>query len=218
MGEEVPLARKEEEGRSVLLAGAGIGRTGKEASCRDKGKEEAAPAKGKAGREIKGTKKAGKNPAADKDRDGETSEGKKHRGDYQARVSTRGLEGEDNPAWRSAEELGVEWFDHYCPDKPTPPHSHHLVGTTPVDGGVLFVCKYCGRIKWLPSTIGGSYALWECMRKYGEQKGYCIALDFHPAAKRLLSKVQNFYLLRKVLSDGDFAMAVAAIMTEKQDD
>ncbi len=41
-------------------------------------------------------------------------------------------------------------------------------------------------------------------------------LDEHPAARRLISKIQDIYYLKKVIPEEQFPIAVAAVMLDRE--
>jgi len=115
---------------------------------------------------------------------------------------------------RSAQELGITWLDAYCENSST--KGHLLVGKTKIDAGTVFECSVCHKVKWLPDDIDECIKLGNSMKIYGEDGGYQRILDKHPAAKRLMSKIQDIYYLRKALSPEQFPIAVAAVILDKE--
>lgn len=115
---------------------------------------------------------------------------------------------------RSAQELGITWLDAYCENSST--KGHLLVGKTKIDAGTVFECSVCHKVKWLPDDIDECIKLGNSMKIYGEDGGYQRILDKHPAAKRLMSKIQDIYYLRKALTPEQFPIAVAAVILDRE--
>jgi len=109
----------------------------------------------------------------------------------------------------------VEFFDSFCPEKPTPPHAHHWVEASRVDRGAIFVCKYCLRSQWWPTALGGAMLLTEMMSKFGVEEGYDITIDEFPVAKKTLTYLRNIRRIGKVVKDGE-QLARIIIAMEKE--
>jgi len=212
MDKEISLARKEEERRSVLLPGSGAGEDGKGAVCRDEREEASRNAKGHKGGKIGSAKKKGKGNAKVKGR----GRGRKAKSGptYSFGGAIRKFENRNPPARRSAKELGITWLDSYCEDSPT--KGHLLKGTTRIDGGTVYKCSICHRVKWMPDNLDECIKLGNSMKIYGQDEGYQRILDKHPAARRLMAKIQDIYYLRKALTPEQFPIAVAAVIMNKE--
>lgn len=212
MVDELQMARKEEEGRPVLLASSGSRASGEPSSGRAQGRKTTTDSKGDEGGKAKNPKKASKGNAKAK---GGGRRGRRRGRSYSLRESARTTEGDNRPSGRSAKELGIEWLGDRCEKSPVT-KAHFLIGMQKVDGGVLFKCKYCHHVKWLPVTDKEAVRLANWMKVYGEDGGYQRILDLHPTAKRLIAKVQDIYYLQKVLPVDQFAVAVAAVMLDNE--
>jgi len=212
MDKEIPLARKEEEGRSVLLSGSGVGEDGEGTVCRDAREKAISNAEGDKNSKVGGVKKKGKSNAKAK-RAGR-KRGAESRPTYSFGRTIREFEGRNRSTRRSARELGITWLDSYCEESPT--KGHLLAGATKVDMGIVYKCNICHKVKWLPNDIDECIKLGNFMKIYGEDEGYQRILDRHPAAKRLMSKIQDIYYLRKALTPEQFPIAVAAVIMDKE--
>lgn len=212
MDEEVSLARQEREGRSMLLAGSGSGLSGNKDVHGDEGKEVAGNAKGRKGGKNKTASSKSKGDAKAKSGN---RRGRKRGRTYSLRESARTTEGANRPSGRSAKELGITWLDARC-DKSPKTRVHWFIGRMNTDNGTVFQCKFCHRVKWLPNTIQECERLGNWMRVYGEDGGYQRLLDLHPTAKRLMSKIQDIYYLKKSIPADQFPIAVAAVMLDRE--
>lgn len=211
MEEKISLARKEESRRSVLLAGSGDGTPGKAGSRGVQGQKGNSDAKG-AERATPGhSAKKGKGDAEDK---GGNGRGRRRGRHYSLRGEVRDIEGVNRPSGRSAKELGINWLDGRCDDSPS--KAHWLMGTTVVDGGTMYKCKFCHKVTWLPDSLEECMRLSNWVRIYGLDGGFQRILNFHPQAKRLLSKIQDLYYLKKSIPANMFPLAVAAVMLDRE--
>ena len=111
--------------------------------------------------------------------------------------------------------MGIVWPDARCDDSPVS-KAHHTIARTQIDGGDIYECKYCHRVKWLPNNMTECVRLGNWLKIYGYNGGYQRILDLHPAAKRLLSKIQDIYYLRKAIPPEQFPIAVAAVMMDRE--
>jgi len=212
MGKEISLARQEEEGQPVLLRASGAGEDGGKAVCRDEREKANSNTKGGKSSKAGSTEKKSKSNAKAK-RAGRKRE-PRHRPDYSSGGTVGKPESRNRATRRSAQELGITWLDAYCEESPT--KGHLLVGRTRVDGGTVYKCSVCHRVKWMPDDIEECIRLGNSMKIYGEDGGYQRVLDKHPAAKRLMAKIQDIYYLRKALTPEQFPIAVAAVIMDKE--
>jgi len=212
MDKEIPLARKEEEGRSVLLPGSRVGEDGEGTVCRDAREKAVSNAEGNKDSKVGGVKKKGKSNAKTK------RAGRKRKvgpgPTYSFGRTIREFEGRNRSTRRSAQELGITWLDSYCENSPT--KGHLLVGATRIDGGTVYKCSICHKVKWIPSGLDECIKLGNSMKIYGQDGGYQRILDKHPAAKMLMAKIQDIYYLRKALTPEQFPIAVAAVIMNKE--
>lgn len=96
---------------------------------------------------------------------------------------------------RTARSMGIEWLDHNCPCKPSAPYAHHLEGRINIDGGSIYICKYCGKAKWMPHSLSDCHKLEHYQKYYGNDEGYCKLLDEHPAAREALAALRGVPLM-----------------------
>lgn len=200
MDKEVSLARQEEEGRSVLLAGSGSRGILKEASCGDERQTQVAPTKGHQGCQTETPAKEGKGSPTNQNRNRNRAFQKKYSGDNQTRRNSGGVEGAHLASRRSS-KIVVEWLDSQCSDKPSPPHAHHWVGVSPVDKGTLFTCKYCHNFQWWPNSWEEATIFRQMIDKYGADNAYQFLLEDHPVAHDLLIRLSSLRHIRSLITD-----------------
>jgi len=212
MDKKIPLARTEEKGRSVLLAGTGTGLSKQESLRGAEGKETASnPQRNEKGK-ASTAKKKGKGDTKTKAGNGR---GRKRGRTYSLRGTIRDIEGVNRPSRRSAKEMGITWLDYRCEESPVT-KAHYLIGKTKIDSGTVFKCIYCHRVKWLPNSMRECQRLGTFLHTYGLNGGYQRILDLHPAAKRLISKIQDIYYLKKSVSAKQFPVVVAAVIMDRE--
>ena len=221
MGKDIPLARSEDDrepASPVLLVKAGSGVSSSASSYRDKRQKKYGFASRTKSSKTKDTAKEGKNNTGNSRGDRQASASSKHRQDNKTGQSTRELEGTDSTTGRSAKDLAIEWIGSYC-DSGSP---HHLIEIAKVDEGALFRCKYCMKIKWLPTHMEVAVTMGIKLGQAGgsieeKNKIYQQVLDRHPVARRMVWRYQNLYLLKRVLSNDDYLQAVVALAIMKED-
>lgn len=91
----------------------------------------------------------------------------------------------------AAKDTGIEWLDHNCPDKPFAPFAHHLVAKVNASAGTIYICKYCGKAKWLPNSMSECRQLDYYQRQFGMDEGYCKLLDEHPMVRNILGAMNG---------------------------
>jgi len=215
MVKKISLARKKAEGRTVLLAGSRNGEAGYLGSYRNKRKKKDTTAKRKEEKASSLIAEESENTTKAKDGDERPKRRGRKRGyHYTARKPTGEAKGKDSPSGRSAAELGIVWVDARCELSPT--KAHHMIGKFHIDKGVLYECKYCHRVRWQPFSLTAAVRFGSLMRIYGEDEGYRRALNHHPAARRLIAKLQDLYLLRASMPEEQYLIVLAAIMTDKE--
>ncbi len=123
------------------------------------------------------------------------------RRDSQTGRSARGYEERDGQPWRSAQELGIVWLGAKCDVSPT--QAHYLTGIHSADGGEVYCCKYCWKVKWLSDSKDGAEQMTSLMTKHGSDIGYQKLLDTKPDAKMLIYQLQDIWMLRGHLSKDD---------------
>ena len=213
MDKKISLARQEEERQSMLLSGAGTGTDGERALRGAEGKEKASDSERPQRKAPISHASARESSPASKSGDG--SYRAKHKQSNDARRAIREAKARNRAFGRSAKELGIEWLNARCEDSPVS-KAHFLVTNTIVDEGTMFECIYCHKVKWLPNSMNGCIALNKYLQVYGLDGGYQRMLDDHPAAKRMLAKVQDIYYLRKALPDVQFYLALASIVMDRE--
>ena len=217
MGKELPLARSEEEGRSVLLAISSSRELITTPSTGDQRTEEPTPAKGSNGGEAKDTKAKSKGSRKVKGVNARPPRPARRKRDNQDRESDRGDEGEDNPRRRSAQDLGVTFPGSYCDELETAPH--YWVEIDKIDHGSLSQCKFCRGHLWLPLTNTDAERLGNLIRQYGGDEGYCRYLNRFRAAKVLMAKLQDLRRLETEAGDKrEFARLTDKILSDKEYD
>ena len=212
MDKKISLARQEEVRRSVLLSCTGTGTDGEGTLRGEARAEDNSNAKGNESAAQTAAMPKRKSYAASARGNGR---GIKSRLDYQVRDSVRDAKRRNTPIGRSAKELGIEWIGARCEESPVS-KAHYLVARTKVDEGCMWECVYCHRVKWLPITMEECCRLNAMMNVYGLDGGYQRILELHPAAKRMLCKIQDIYYLKKKLTGDLFAIALSAIMLDKE--
>ncbi len=217
MGKELPLAREEEEGQSVLLASSGIGEFGKSSTNRDKGKKESSAIKGSKGGKVKDTKAKSKGSIKAEGANAITSKRQRRRRGNQDRKQGGGDEGEYRKVRRSSQELGVTFPGSYCDDAKITPH--YWLESGKVEKGSLFQCKFCHRYLWLPLSTYDANVLGKLMRTHGSTEGYCQYLNRHRPAKLLMAKLQDLRRLEMEITDKmEFARLADRILSDKDYD
>jgi hypothetical protein len=215
MDEGFSLARKEEERRTMLLARTSTSKSNPATPHRDKRQKGYGFGRRAKSSQTEDTTEESKDSSVDKDRSGQGGRGKKHRQNNKARDKARAVERRYKAGRRSAEQLGIEWFDSYCPDKPTPPHAHFMIELIKLEAGSIFQCRYCERAKWLPGSMDEAMLLGYLMKDVGDNEAYQYVLGKHPVAMVMVAKLQDIRLLKGTMSQDDYMRVVAAIITDK---
>jgi hypothetical protein len=213
MGKEISLARKEVIGQPVLLCSSGTGASGQGAIRRKKGKKIPGITEGNEGSQT--IDSAPPRPSYATVARRNRKQKSKHGNSYSFGESIREVERRNRSIGRSAQELGIKWLADRCEESAIT-HAHYLIGTTQVDYGTLYTCKFCGKVKWLPNQVSQCIELGTLMKIRGFDAGYQAMLDLHPAAKRIICKIQDLSYLRKSMPPEQFPIAVSAIMLDRQ--
>lgn len=109
----------------------------------------------------------------------------------------------------------VTWFDWRCKDSPT--RAHHFVEVGEISKGDIFRCSYCHRHRWLPKSSETAYKFSKMIDKFGEEEAYNKLLNRHPAAKALMTKLEDLWYVRKeVVDDETFVEIVKAVMKDRE--
>lgn len=215
MGKELSLARSQEERLSMLLASIRSGQFGEESASRDKRQEDATTSRTDKSRAAKGTTAKGKVSRKAKRTNASTSTSGRYRRGNKNRQSDRGDEGEDSKPGRSASELGIRWIGSYCPDG----SPHYSIEYDKVEGGSVYRCIKCHKIKWLPVDFYEAIKLGTMMDKYKQQEGYCRYLNLHRSTKIMVAKLQDLERLSSKIDDKmEFARIADKILSEKDYD
>lgn len=212
MDKIIPLARQEEDGQPVLLASIGAGVHGEEGIHGEEGQEISSATEGDEGAKVSNTEKKSKARSKAKGGDGG---GRKHRHTHPPGKPARVSKGKNRPSGRSAKELGIVWIGSRCEDSPVT-KAHHMIGRISIDQGEIFECKYCHKVKWLPKTEAECTRMGNWLQVHGKDEGYQRTLDSHPAAKRLISKIQDIYYLKKTVPASKFPLILAAVMLDRE--
>ncbi len=217
MGEELSLAREEEERQSMLLVSTGARKFIYAPSIRNKRTQEAIPSKVSNGGEVEDTETKSQSSRQTK-RANASAPKKAGRGrDNKNRKQNRRDEGKDSRRRRSAQELGITHPGSYCDELETVPH--HWVETEKMDSGSLYRCKFCHKSLWLPSFSTGAIEMGRLLTQYGKSEGYCRFLNRYRAAKLLVAKMQEIHKLSDTFRDGVvFARQVNKILSDREYD
>lgn len=211
---KIPLARQEEEGRGMLLAGVRAGEDGKRAIRRNQGKKTARTAKGCSGAKAIGHASA--RSSGSKVKGGNGNRALRHGQSYNIRRAIREAKARNRSTGRSAQVLGITWLGSRCEDSPVS-KAHHFIACTKVDTGDIYECQYCHKVKWMPCGIDECQEFDRNMQIYGCDLAYQKLLDEHPAAKRMIAKIQDIYYLRKAIkNDSVFHLALASIIMDRE--
>lgn len=217
MGKELPLARSEEEGQSMLLADTGSGEIVTVPSTRNKRAQVSSASRGRKGRAVEGVEAKSKGSRKAERANASSSEQERRGRDYQDRKSDRGDEGAHKSTRRSASELGIVFPGCYCDELETVPH--HWVEIEKVASGSLFQCKFCHDYLWLPQNWTTNERLTYLIKFYGKDEGYCRCLNKHRPAKILMAKLQYLRRLElDVTNKRKFAKLVDEVMSDKEYD
>jgi len=217
MGKEFPLARKKEEGQSVLLAIASSGEHITASCSGDERTQGSYPPEFCKGRKAKSTKTKSQSSSKAKRANASSSKKERRRRDNKNRKSNRGDEGEDKPVGRSSQELGIVYPGAYCDESETFPH--HWVEKERVAKGSLFQCKFCHIHLWLPQGLTDVEMLATLINKHGKDEGYCRFLNRRRAAKILVAKMQDLERLENKITDKvEFARIADKILSDKDYD
>ena len=216
MGEELPLAREEEEGQPVLLAITGSGESIYTSCNRNKRAKKSTSAKVSSRGKVKDTETKGESSSKTKGADARPKP-KGYRRDNQDRKSDRGDEGKDKFARRGASELGITFPSSYCDENFLIPH--YWVEVDKVTNGSLLQCILCRRHLWLPTWHTDANRLGELIRQYGKDEGYCRYLNRHRSAKILMAKLQDLRRLEAEIVDKmEFGRIADKILSDKNYD
>ena len=170
MGEELSLARKEEEGQSMLLAITSDGESITTSSVRNKRAKKTNPSKRSKRGEVKDTKTKGKGSVKTKRTHARSPKPARRRRDNQDWEQDRGDEGEYLPTGRSAQQLGIVHPGSYCDDAEIAPHYWTIIEI--IDNGAICQCKFCRRHLWLPLFHIEAERLTRIIQYYGRDEGY----------------------------------------------
>lgn len=217
MGKELPMARQEEEGQSVLLAIAGNGEAIDSSCVRNQRTKKSTPTKRRKRRKTEDIETESKGSSEIERADASPFEPEGRGRDYQDRKQGGGDEGEDKYPRRSAQELGVVFPGSFCGEAETIPH--HWMEAEKVYGGVLFRCRKCLDYLWLPLGWHDAEQLSKLIKIFGIAEGYCRYLNRHRSAKMLMAKMQDLRRLAKdITNKREFAKLTDKILSDKDYD
>jgi len=109
----------------------------------------------------------------------------------------------------------VTWFNSRCEDSPT--RAHYFVDAGTVDAGNIFRCLYCHRHRWLPGSFSAAEKFSSMIYAFGEEVAYNKMLSYYPAAKALMTKLEDLWYIRKEVADDEtFVEIVKAVMKERE--
>ncbi len=217
MGNELSLARKEEEGQPVLLVRAGNGEAITTSYCGDKGKKKAATVRRHKRRKVEDTAPESEGSSEAEGTNVSSVRAARRRRSDKNRKQGRTDEGENGTSRRSAQELGVVFPGSYCDEAELNPH--YWIEDDRQCRGSLYQCKLCHRHLWLPSTYHDAVMLMKYIDKYGVQEGYCRYLNRHRSAKMLVAKLQDLRKLEVDVSNKrEFAKLADKILSDKEYD
>jgi len=216
MGKELPMAREEEEGRSVLLASTSSGESITTSSSGDQRTQESDSAEVSKRGKVKDTKTESKVSRKAK-RTNARPRRQRHRRDNKDREQDRGDEGKDSKPRRCASELGITYPGSYCDDAKITPH--YWVEIEKVSKGSLYQCILCHRHLWLPLLHTDSNRLGSSMQRLGKNEGYCHYLNRNRPAKLLMAKLQDLRRLEGEIDDKiEFAKMTDKILSDMEYD
>ena len=217
MGEELSLARKEEEGQSMLLAYTSSGERITTSYVGDERKEKSATPKVSHGRKIKDIETESKGSSEVEGTNASPFEKEGRGRDNQDRESDRGDERKYKRARRSAQELGITFPGSFCNKAETIPH--YWVEVDRFNGGSLFQCKYCLDYVWLPSYHYEAERMSILMKQFGKDEGYCRYLNRHRGVKLQMAKLQELTRLEAKITDKrEFARMADKILSDREYD
>jgi hypothetical protein len=98
----------------------------------------------------------------------------------------------------------ISWGDSRCEERPYPPFSHWWVMVSSVDGGNIFMCKFCHRLRWYPSTLSETVRFSNLIRSHEDiDNAYQELLRKHPVAAVQVAKLSDLRYIRKFIGDDD---------------
>jgi len=109
----------------------------------------------------------------------------------------------------------VTWFNSRCKDSPT--KAHHFVEVGEISTGSIFLCLYCHRHRWLPKSSDAAEKFSNMIRLFGEEAAYNKLLSWYPAAKALMTKLEDLWYVRKEVTDDEsFVEIVKVVMKDRE--
>lgn len=98
----------------------------------------------------------------------------------------------------------ITWGDSRCEDRPYPPFSHWWVQVGSVDGGNVFICKFCHRVRWYPSSLNEAISFSNLIQRCETtDEAYQMILEKHPIAAVQMAKLGDLRNIRKFVTDDD---------------
>ncbi len=217
MGEELQMAREEEEGQPMLLVRAGNGEVITTASNRNKRPKTPGTYRRYKGRKIKDTETESEDGSEVEGTSVSSIRAARRRRSDTDREQGRADEGENGRFRRSAQGLGITYPGSYCDDAELIPHYWYEVDKS--YGGSLMQCRFCRRHLWLPLAFTEAVVMMKYTHKYGMVEGYCRYLNRHRPAKMLMAKMQDLRKLEvEVSNKREFARLADKILSDKEYD
>lgn len=211
MGQPISLAQQTTRGQSMLLYSAEHRVSSYSSSGRDQRKSQIESNSSPSRTEIKVTKKASPTSPTAQVHHGGSSKHIGYRQNYKNRKSNGDAEGGDSSSGRSPQKL-VKYPNDNCSSA-----AHYYIEADTVDRGVLFRCQYCRQHLWLPKSHESREDLVKLMKQHGQTSGYNIFLAKHPAAHRVMIKIQFLQKMREVLIDEtDMIELIDKVMADRK--
>lgn len=101
-----------------------------------------------------------------------------------------------------------DYPDRRCEDSPN--RAHWFVPVT----GTVWRCEYCWVSLWLPSNWEDCVIFSNNIRRFGLDEAYRRHLQLRPEVVRILNKLEDIRLLRKMLPEKQLLIAIAAVVKE----
>lgn len=108
----------------------------------------------------------------------------------------------------------VEWFDSRCDERPYPPFSHYWTSVANVDRGTMFMCKFCHRLRWYPSSWEEAARFGDMLKRMDADDAYRTLLLDHPIAADRLARLNDLRNIRKVVTNEEQFRDIVIITTK----
>lgn len=110
----------------------------------------------------------------------------------------------DISSWRCPEELEVKYPDSDCEQS-----AHYYTEVF----REIFLCKYCWKSLWLPSTLFCAIELANDMKYFGHQVAYNYYTSHRGGVTDILQTLEALRQLRGKVSDEDYAKTVVEVFS-----